>query len=158
MLIYKRNEDNENIVEMQFDNPTYKETAFIDLEDLIKVQDYSWSVNKTRKYVIHNKSGKTIMLHRLIMDCPEDKVVNHIDGNPLNNTKANLEIVTLSVNLQKAVHSGKTANPKTHKLTQAERMDVVEMYKSGIKIKDIATKYNLYYNAIRSILKIRNII
>lgn len=45
-----------------------------------------------RKYV----KGKSYrgLLHRLIMSCPADKVVDHINGNPLDNRKCNLRICT----------------------------------------------------------------
>ena len=45
-----------------------------------------------RKYV----KGKSYrgLLHRLIMSCPADMVVDHINGNPLDNRKCNLRICT----------------------------------------------------------------
>lgn len=38
------------------------------------------------------------LLHRLIMNCPQDKVIDHINGNPLDNRKCNLRIVTQQEN------------------------------------------------------------
>lgn len=50
--------------------------------------------------VMHN--GKRILLHRLIMGLePGDpRIVDHIDRDPLNNTRANLQIVTHALNAQ----------------------------------------------------------
>ena len=41
-----------------------------------------------------NKQRISILLHRLIMNAPEDKEVDHIDGNKLNNMRSNLRICT----------------------------------------------------------------
>lgn len=65
--------------------------ALIDLEDIDKVKEYKWCLNNTG--YIHNRKNN-IMLHRLIMDCPDDKVVDHINHNPLDNRKENLRICT----------------------------------------------------------------
>lgn len=50
-------------------------------------------------YVRFNLNGKKIYLHRWIMNCPQDKVVDHINHNPLDNRKCNLRIVTERENL-----------------------------------------------------------
>lgn len=46
------------------------------------------------------EKGKThIGIHRLISNCPDDKIVDHIDRNTLNNTKSNLSIVEHKQNM-----------------------------------------------------------
>ena len=157
MLIYAPHKDDKNTIVMCFKRKTYTAEVFIDAEDAEKVAKLNWSVNKTRKYVIHNSNHQTIMLHRYIMDCPDDKVVNHIDGNPLNNRKANLEITTQSDNSLKAKTST-LPSAHTHKLSQLDKMDIVERYKRGENVNSIAQKYNVYYNSIKAILKVRGII
>lgn len=71
--------------------------ALIDLEDIDKVKDIKWHLNKNG-YVqtnINNKNTEHInLLHRLLMDCPDDKVVDHINHNTLDNRKSNLRICT----------------------------------------------------------------
>ncbi len=37
-------------------------------------------------------------MHRLITDCPDGLYVDHIDGNPMNNTRENLRICTQAEN------------------------------------------------------------
>ena len=66
----------------------------IDIEDVEKVKSYKWCISNYG-YVISNRRSKPqIQLHRFLMDCPSNMVVDHIDHNPLNNRKSNLRIVT----------------------------------------------------------------
>lgn len=73
-------------------------------EDSVWVSKFNWYLKKSSFgwYVCRNvrqgKRIKTIRLHREIMQCPSDKVVDHIDGDTLNNTRGNLEIVTAREN------------------------------------------------------------
>jgi hypothetical protein len=86
---------------------------FIDAEDYDKIKDLNLTINHTSNdnclYVKHRvyvncKYVKTIHIHRLIMglgDYKDDKrIINHIDGNGLNNCKDNLEICTPMYNSQ----------------------------------------------------------
>ena len=67
--------------------------ALIDLEDIDKVRNHKWSYNSN--YV---RSANNIRLHRLIIDCPKDMVVDHINHDPLDNRKENLRICTQQQN------------------------------------------------------------
>jgi hypothetical protein len=55
-------------------------------------------------------NGKKKYLHRLIMNAPDDMVVDHINGDKLDNRKENLRICT---NQQNQMNRGKTKNNKT---------------------------------------------
>jgi hypothetical protein len=82
--------------------------AEIDEEDMELVSKYQWSKNtgssQHTTYAISITGGKKQHMHRLIMglgDYKDDKrIVNHIDGNGLNNKKSNLEICDTLYNSQ----------------------------------------------------------
>jgi hypothetical protein len=53
----------------------------------------------SQEYIQSSSNGKTIKLHRYIMDnYTGNDVVDHIDGNKLNNTRKNLRIITRAQN------------------------------------------------------------
>lgn len=69
-------------------------------------ENHGKDLRKTR-YAVHDTYGR---MHRFILNYPEDKyVIDHIDGNGLNNQKNNLRIVTTSLNKrnQKTIKSNK---------------------------------------------------
>lgn len=78
----------------------------IDLDDFKNLYQTSTGFNVllkegNRKYVrINGFNSKFVLLHRFIMDCPEDKIVDHINHNTLDNRKSNLKVVTVSENAQ----------------------------------------------------------
>jgi hypothetical protein len=74
--------------------------AIVDSADLPRVSPHRWYVVRGRKrgtpYVGTRLTGEThaTMLHRLIMDAPEGLVVDHINGDTLDNRRANLRVTT----------------------------------------------------------------
>jgi hypothetical protein len=68
----------------------------LDLEDLSKVQKYTWVVSNG--YVCNGNTS--LLLHQYLMNCPKGKVVDHIDGNPLNCVKSNMRVCTKHQNNQ----------------------------------------------------------
>lgn len=74
--------------------------TLIDQQDLHLVEGHKWFFESKRVYRREYKDGKSksFSLHRVIMNPPPDMVVDHIDGNPLNNTRENLRICTMTEN------------------------------------------------------------
>ena len=70
--------------------------ANVDKEDLELVAQYKWSalVTPWATYAITQGKTKPIYMHRLIMDAPENRQVDHKDGNGLDNRRHNLRIAT----------------------------------------------------------------
>lgn len=73
-----------------------KARTLIDLNDIDKVKKYKWGLGND--YVSATINGNRIKLHRFIMNCPNDKIVDHINHNTLDNRKNNLRICTSSQN------------------------------------------------------------
>ena len=69
-----------------------------DVDDLEKVIELKWHIRHKPKhdYVCNvsckNGKWKTISIHRLITNCPDGLVVDHINGNTLDNRKSNLRV------------------------------------------------------------------
>ena len=76
--------------------------ATVDDEDFEKVSRFQW-VADVRDRIVYvarvSKKGEPKRLHELILVAPPGLVVDHIDGNGLNNRRSNLRVVTNSVNI-----------------------------------------------------------
>ena len=69
---------------------------YIDVGDIDKVKKHYWSISCG--YVHTNINKHHIQLQRYLMDNPYGKVVDHKDGNPLNNRRNNLRICSQAEN------------------------------------------------------------
>lgn len=75
--------------------------TLVDDEDHSKVSKYKWykSKREDKKYIVQSTNGRpAIILSRFIMNPPQNMVVDHKDGNGLNNQKKNLRICTVEEN------------------------------------------------------------
>jgi len=61
----------------------------IDLEDVAKVSGKSWYIDSCGYAVV---AGGRSRLHRLLLNAPKGTEVDHIDGDPANNRRANLRL------------------------------------------------------------------
>ena len=69
--------------------------TIVDPEDYGRFSMLNWCVGHRQdgKFCAKRKvDGKTVFMHREIMSAPADMVVDHINGNPLDNRKANLRV------------------------------------------------------------------
>jgi len=74
--------------------------AIVDAADYDWLNQYKWcaSASRNRFFARSAVKGKGIWMHRLIMNPPAGMVVDHIDGNSLNNKRENLRICTARQN------------------------------------------------------------
>lgn len=85
--------------------------AIVDVADLPKVSGFNWSASGRKKpyawrSLPHDENGTRghVRMHRIIIDCPNHLCVDHIDGNVLNNRRANLRIATVAENCRNRGH------------------------------------------------------
>ena len=75
----------------------------IDLDKLDFVQSVGALRISKHGYVLYGRGKNTHRLHRIIMNCPSNMVVDHINGNKLDNRKCNLRICTIEENSQNKI-------------------------------------------------------
>lgn len=115
-----------------------------------------------RVWLCRDGFKKIYGIHRLVAQAfipnPQNKPqVNHIDANPANNFVSNLEWVTISENVAHAVKIGNKVGLRgedspSAKLTNLQRLEVRELYRSGHKQSKIAKAYGISQSAVSFIV------
>lgn len=93
--------ESENYLSISVDG----QDCYIDIDDYDKIKKYHWYINPGG-YVCSSKNGKTIFIHRIIMNFDGDftkQQTDHINRNKLDNRKSNLRIVSVSENAHNRV-------------------------------------------------------
>lgn len=102
-----------------------------------------------------NKQKKSVRVHRLVMYAffgVKKDIINHKDGNPLNNNLNNLEYCNQSHNMK---HAYKLGLAKSNYFGLED--EIAKHYKNGVGIKEISKKFNVGYKSVKRILKDKNI-
>jgi hypothetical protein len=103
---------------------TQNKVSLVDDEDYEYLMQWKWCAIKSRNtfYVVNGHSSKTIIMHRVIMNVGNGILIDHKDGDGLNNQKHNLRICSVAENARnckkrshntsgyKGVYSDKTYN------------------------------------------------
>jgi hypothetical protein len=118
-----------------------------------------------------NMYGKTMAVNRLVylvykkLEISEDFVIDHIDGNKLNNNVNNLEAVSYSENNSRAFINGrqidlnhlkeisKGSKNGMAKLNCDQVKEARKLYNVGVKIKDIAKEFNILEKAASQMVR-----
>lgn len=122
--------------------------------------------NKNRYHRVtvrdQNNIPCTVSVHRLVAELfigpIKGFVINHKDGNKLNNAINNLEICTIKENIQHAFENGlahgqKGENNGNSIITEKQVIEIYNLIKNGFDNNYIANKYNINF---RTVSLIRN--
>jgi len=143
-------------------SPKYGEKEIlIDDEDYNKIKDFKWCILKNSKetnapfYVATREKREnkitTLYLHRFIMNCPDNKQVDHVNCNALDNRKQNLRICNQSENSKnQRIRKSNSSGYKGVHWAKKENKWVVQIRINGVKtrigrsenLKEAALLYN----------------
>lgn len=73
--------------------------AIIDKSDIETAKQFKWYLH-SNEYVCNKTGGKITYLHRLLINAPKDKFVDHINMNKLDNRKINLRLCNNGENMR----------------------------------------------------------
>lgn len=88
--------------------------SIIDDEDYERLNQWKWSFHNGG-YGVRTTwpDNKAVLLHRIVMNCPDNMEVDHINGNKLDNRKENLRVCTARENrLNRKKSKNKTSKYK----------------------------------------------
>ena len=92
--------DKTAILELYDREGKIKGKTMVDTDDLEKVKQFKWYLTNHGYVMTTMRGHKNIFLHRFLMNCPDDKVVDHINHDITDNRKSNLRICTQKENMQ----------------------------------------------------------
>lgn len=117
--------------------------ALVDDEDFERLNKWDWHVGKgnrtfyARRFTTNTIKREGIHMHKEILICnASDLVVDHKDGNGLNNQKNNLRIAT---------HSQNVANRRSHKNSTSKYLGVSWNSQKKLWQAAIMTNYKTTY-------------
>lgn len=101
------NENNDYAIMYLYDKKGNKiNETYLDLNSIDKVKNYKWYLRYSNKvpYVMGTIDGKKEFLHRFLLNVPDNKITDHINGNTLDNRINNLRICSQSENSKNRVY------------------------------------------------------
>ena len=106
-----------------------------DIEDYPIIEPHSWC--ESSGYIHRNKRGVDVKLHRLVTNCPNNMVVDHINHDTLDNRKANLRICTPSENARNKIYMSNNTSGKLGVYWKSNRQKWVAQIKINGVVKHL---------------------
>lgn len=124
---------------------TQNKIALVDDEDYDKINSFKWSAHRTyRKWnAVRGFKGKMLIMSRVIMHPLDGEVVDHINGNTLDNRKENLRNCSQRQNCQNKINchannsfgvKGITYNQKGEKFIARIRVNNKRIYLGSFNV------------------------
>ena len=137
---------------------TQGQVALVDEGDWSKVQPYKWCALHTgtcwyavTNVLVASNKWARLRMHRVILDAPDDKFVDHINRNGLDNRRCNLRLATHAQNMaNQAARSGTSSQYKgVYKITNRLLRKPWRAYCGRKKLGCFATEHGaaLAYNS-----------
>jgi hypothetical protein len=84
----------------------------MDKADIVKLQGYAVAVNCIG-YAVVRREGRTLQLHRLLLDAPPNVWVDHVNGDKLDNRRLNIRFCSPGQNaMNKGMNTNNTSGHK----------------------------------------------
>ncbi len=172
--MHKRNQEKYDILIQ------YVRTGILEIDDMgrvFRLVDLRTKMKThTRIDILHHTGYRMVLIkyksrtiscmaHTLIWNhhhgpVPDGLVINHIDGNGLNNVITNLEVVTQKENMHHAIHvlGTKKVYGTTNPNARLKLRDIARIfwwYGHGVPIREIAARLSRDKGHVRDILKRR---
>lgn len=138
--------------ELVIKSPTYGIFVFlVSSRDFARINKYQWSLSVIKSknhqyyYAASTVDGKCVRLHQFIMSTIGYKglVVDHINGNTLDNTRQNLRVVSASQNISNQILS---INSSTGLYNVYPNKDGSKPYRVSISVKGKRKSIGRYYS------------
>ncbi len=92
----QRDDNNNAIIPIYNKNKEFINNIIVDDDKWHDLTKYNWC--SRRNYIQGIINGKNVLLHRYLLNAPDDKLVDHINGNTFDNRLCNLRLVTNAEN------------------------------------------------------------
>lgn len=103
----------------------------LDKADIELLEKYAWrigAVDGKKEYAFTNIDGKTIYMHRLLMNAPKGMEVDHINADGLNNRRENLRLATRQENCRNTPKQINNASSRFKGVSWNKRAGAWESY------------------------------
>lgn len=113
--------------------------ALVDDEDYGRLSILKWQYHSAG-YAVRGTNGQKMYLHRFLLQAPQGKDVDHINGNRLDNRKENLRICTRSQNQH---NRNKTTNKTSSRFKGVNWVSKFKKWTAGVGLDNV--HYRLGY-------------